>query len=167
MAEIMSSQPPTKPTANCKGFGSRKCDEILADCCISASVPTNLRMMIWIGTEHRICTGTDAEYRCVRSAKNISGHRLRDIGVGLAPGRQFWSTSRAGFRSGGLGQLRSHRSHAPPELHAEAIAAAAAVVVVVVVVAVLVCSEWRLPLFEDGDSWNKRRRRIGFAAAYP
>jgi len=31
MAEIMSSQPPAKPTANCKGFGSRKCDVILAD----------------------------------------------------------------------------------------------------------------------------------------
>ena len=53
MAEIMSSQPPAKPTANCSGFGSRKCDVILADCCTNASVPTNLRMMLPTTTGRR------------------------------------------------------------------------------------------------------------------
>ena len=53
MAEIMSSQPPAKPTANCSGFGSRKCNVILADSCANASVPTTLRMMLPTTTGRR------------------------------------------------------------------------------------------------------------------
>ena len=57
MAEIMSSQPPAKTTANFNGLGSRKCDVILAGCCTNAGVPTNLRMVLPTTTGRRPTPG--------------------------------------------------------------------------------------------------------------